>query len=313
MNYGPYHDGELEIQRKTGESEQAERNSVVIKDFIIGGAIDFISRQTLIVVGTESADGNLWASIVFGKSGFIVAPNSKEVCVDLTQAQIAQGDPLLSNLKETPGIGALLIELETRRRLKINGQIVKRSEDKLIISVDESFPLCPKYIQRRRVWPAENCPDSIKFGGPEPAVFRGEKLGDKEIALIRAADTMFCATAYPKGRLDVSHRGGSPGFVSVLNQSFLRIPDYYGNGMFSSFGNLQGNSRAGLVFIDFSTRQTLQISGNAMVLFEEEDPENETGGTKRFWTLDIDFWQRSILPGLEVAFLDYSPFNPTLR
>jgi hypothetical protein len=86
----------------------------------------------------------------------------------------------------------------------------------------------------------------------------------------------------------------------VDNTKRIRVPDYSGNGMFNTFGNLQLNNKAGVLFIDFFRQQALQLTGVAQVLFEQEDSENRTGGTYRFWTLDIERWQRLRLPYSEV-------------
>ena len=80
--------------------------------------------------------------------------------------------------------------------------------------------------------------------------------------------------------------------------------------MFNSFGNLQLDDHTGVIAIDFASRQVLQMSGRAQVLLDEEDPDHETGGTNRFWTLQIESWQRSVMPAVELEFYDYSPFNP---
>lgn len=302
----PFHDGEVDIQERTGERDIALMNSVSVKDEILSAALSFIERQSLIVVATEGSDKNLWASILFGKPGFVRAESTKELHVSLSQAQIIDGDPVLTNIENDPRVGALMIELDTRRRLKINGRATSHDENELTIKVEESFPLCPKYIQRRKVRLPE------EGSQPEQSVSTesGTKLGEQEVALIQSSDTMFCATSNPQGNLDVSHRGGKPGFVRVLNETTLRVPDFAGNSMFNSLGNLQLNDKAGVLIMDFAGRQSLQITGRAEVLLDQDDPENETGGTNRFWTFTVERWQRSTIPAVELEFIDASPFNP---
>lgn len=304
----PYHQGEIDIQKLVGERDRAILNGAVIKDEILGGALGFIDRQPLIIVASENSDGTLWASIIFGRPGFMHAPNNREVRIDLRETKTLLGDTVLENLKRCPNVGTLLIELDTRRRLKINGRVSEISKSEMTISVLESFPLCPKYIQRRRVRLSSNAAEK----SAEIQVFSGgTSLGQEERALIGRSDTMFAVTCHPKDRLDASHRGGAPGFVRVLGETRLQVPDYKGNSMFNSFGNLMENQQTAVIFVDFAQRRTLQISGRAEVLLNQEDPLKETGGTNRFWTIDIDRWQTSALPPLEHEFLDYSPFNPT--
>jgi uncharacterized protein len=310
MKNVPFHQGEIEVQKRAGESARARANGAVVKSEILEGALSFIARQPMVAVGTEASDGSLWASVIFGAIGFMRADDSHTVHIDLEQAAVAKGDPVLVNLSDDDRIGTLMIELETRRRLKINGRAAFVSND-LVISVEKSFPLCPKYIQRRKVRVVSGL-DSSKnqsFSG-------GVELGLPEVELIANCDTLFVASSYAEiaaanyaANIDVSHRGGNPGFSKVVSPRRIRVPDYAGNGMFNTFGNLQLNNRAGAIFIDFASQQALQVTGVAEVLFDQEDSENQTGGTNRFWTLDIERWQRFTLPGAEVEFLDYSPFN----
>lgn len=303
---GPYHKGEIAIQEAVGERAQALMNSVVIKDEILTGAINFIERQPLMVLATENANGQLWASMLFGKPGFIRALSTKELLVDLLQAKEIDGDPFLDNLAGNPRIGALLIELDTRRRLKINGRVARQNEQEILIAVEESFPLCPKYIQRRKVrLPEDGLPHK-----QSPELATGTSLGAEELELIANCDTMFSATSNPQGNLDISHRGGKPGFVRAIHATRLRVPDFAGNSMFNSFGNLQLNDRAGVIMLDFAGRQCLQICGGATVLLAQSDTQNETGGTNRFWELEVENWQRTTIPAIELEFLDASPHNP---
>lgn len=87
---------------------------------------------------------------------------------------------------------------------------------------------------------------------------------------IERSDCFFLATADDSGAPDCSYKGGAPGFVRVVGESTLVFPDYDGNGMFKSVGNIQVNSQVGLLFIDFTSPKRLRINGNASVL--ENDP-----------------------------------------
>ena len=110
---------------------------------------------------------------------------------------------------------------------------------------------------------------------------------------------------------DASHRGGYPGFVEIIDGKRLRIPDYQGNSIFNTLGNIQLYSKAGLIFIDFERGVLLQITGDAKIFWQQYDPNNKTGGTQRFWELDIKAWQQTQLPiDLSWEFFDYLPHNP---
>jgi hypothetical protein len=139
-------------------------------------------------------------------------------------------------------------------------------------------------------------------------------LDSERTSLIRRADTFFVATAHATRGADASHRGGNPGFVKVLDQSTLRIPDYQGNSMFNTLGNLAVHPNAGLVFPDFENRRILQLTGRAEVLWDQADAANESGGTKRFWQFHTESWLETPLPAsMGWEFLDYSPYNPGPR
>jgi uncharacterized protein len=91
-----------------------------------------------------------------------------------------------------------------------------------------------------------------------------------DIAFIEAAFLFFLATADTEGRPDVSHKGGPPGFVRVTGPSELAFPDYDGNGMFKSLGNVTVNPHVGLLFIDFARPRRLRVNGTATV--SRDDP-----------------------------------------
>jgi hypothetical protein len=92
--------------------------------------------------------------------------------------------------------------------------------------------------------------------------------GDR--AYIENASYFFLATADAEGRPDVSFKGGPPGFVRVTGESEIAFPDYDGNGMFKSLGNVGVNPSVALLFIDFERPRRLRINGEARV--SREDP-----------------------------------------
>jgi len=172
--------------------------------------------------------------------------------------------------------------------------------------VEQAYPNCPQYIQRRHFRPSIN-------GEPHPEyeADTGSELNDEQQQWIANADTLFVASEHPSHGVDASHRGGNPGFVQVLSSTRLRIPDYTGNGMFNTLGNFAVNPRAGLILPDFERGRTLQLTGRPDIVWEIDDPKNETGGTRRYWEFTVErrIELDNVLPGF-VEFLDYSPHNP---
>ena len=305
----PYHEGELQVQDRAGVRTEGERNGAVISDSIIRGALRFIDQQNMVVLGSIDSDKNIWASILTGQTGFMEATSEQTITFDLSKTVVNENDPLWENIKDQSHVGMLVIELATRRRLRVNGRIRQSDEQRLQLKVLESYPNCPKYIQRRNIT-TNRAENSIAVS----QVVEGEALSSVQRALIDKADTLFVASAHPDRGVDASHRGGRPGFVRIINELTLRIPDFWGNSMFNTLGNFAANPRAGLVFVDFENGTTLQLSGRTEILWDQEDLREETGGTKRFWDFHIDRWlEMENGHQLEWSFLDYSPYNPRVN
>jgi len=93
---------------------------------------------------------------------------------------------------------------------------------------------------------------------------------DEDKAFIAQSRMFFLATADAHGQPDCSYKGGMPGFVRVIDDRTLAIPDYDGNGQYRSWGNVVVNPRVGLLFVDFETPRRLRVNGTAMV--SRQDP-----------------------------------------
>jgi len=96
-----------------------------------------------------------------------------------------------------------------------------------------------------------------------------DRIGPEDKAFIESLDMFFLATADAEGRPSCSYKGGEPGFVRVADPGTLAFPNYDGNGMFLSTGNLAGNRQVGLLFIDFLRPKRLRISGEATLHFDD--------------------------------------------
>ena len=297
------------MQRRANESEMAEMNSAAIDQTILAGALHFIEQQPMVVIGSMDTQGRVWISTLFGNPGFLRAVDDHTLTIDLSQATGAADDLLWNNLQHNSNVGLLVIELGSRRRIRINGRVTSMSAERAIINVEHAYPKCPKYIQRRD-WKTL---DSETQNLTTPSTF-GKTLNTTQQALITTADTLFVASAHPDFGIDASHRGGHPGFVHILNNQQLRIPDFAGNSMFNTLGNFTSYPYAGLVFIDFERGRILQLTGRPEILWERDDPQGETGGTRRYCQFDITAWQESTLPyRFAWEFLDASPHIPELH
>jgi uncharacterized protein len=95
-------------------------------------------------------------------------------------------------------------------------------------------------------------------------------IDESDRAFIEARDMFFIATADADGRPEASYKGGDPGFVRVLDERTIAFPNYDGNGMYLTSGNMLVNANVGLLFIDFEGRKRLRLNGVASV--DEDDP-----------------------------------------
>lgn len=303
-----FHPGERAVQQRAGEAAIADRNGTVIGDTILGGARPFIGKQFMVVLASVDAHGAVWSSVLYGQPGFTRADSATVVTIDVSAGRRAESDPFWANIRTNPAVGMLFIELGTRRRYRINGTVQRNDADGIDIVVREAYPNCPKFIQRRHL---KALGDELERDG----VATGAAIGGSVGNLIRGADTVFVASHNPETGADASHRGGNPGFVQIVGERTLRIPDYTGNSLFNTFGNFELDTHVGLCIPDFECQRLLQISGRARLLWDQDDPANLTGGTGRFWEIDVDSWiLRQVPQRLEWEYLDASPFNlPTLE
>lgn len=300
----PFHEGERLVQEGAGEQGQAARNAGVIADSIVPGALGFIGQQRLVIVGSVAPDGAMWASLLMGDAGFVQAPDVRSVVFDADHMLSAPDDPLWANLEGDERVGMLFIELGTRRRLRVNGNMSRAADGGFRLDVVEAYPNCPQYIQRRDMGAME--PHNGEWDTQSGGVLTASQ---KE--WVAQADTLFVASAHPDGGVDASHRGGNPGFVRWVDEATLRVPDYHGNSMFNTLGNLSANPKSGLLFVDFEGGRTLQLTGRAEIRWDLDGSDHPTGGTGRYWDFSVDEWVETMAPhDLEWTLVDRSTFNP---
>ncbi|MBB2487524.1 pyridoxamine 5'-phosphate oxidase family protein [Mitsuaria sp. WAJ17] len=302
-----FHEGERAVQARAGEAAIALRNASVITDTVIAGARPFIEKQVMVATATRNHRGQLWASMLFGQPGFLRSPEGRSIDISASLAQRQTDNPFWQGLNLGTQAGLLFIELSTRRRYRVNGHVEHLDDWQIRVAIDEAYPNCPKYIQRRH----PHAPAGDAMPAEAGPVRRGQALDEASAALISAADTLFIASGAPAGSLDASHRGGPTGFIERLDARRLRVPDYAGNSLYNTLGNLALDPACGLVVPHFATGRLLHLTGRARLLWDQADPQGLTGGTGRFWEFEIEEWLlREQAMALSWEFLDASPFNP---
>jgi predicted pyridoxine 5'-phosphate oxidase superfamily flavin-nucleotide-binding protein len=297
-----FHDGERAVQRLAGVTELASRVGRSIRGDLPPAARAFLADRRWIVIGALDADGRPWPAIRAGAPGFAHALDERTIRVE---GAGPVGEPGGEAWLE-PGALAGLIALDpaTRRRLRFNGRVAAHDAAGLVLEADQVFSNCPKYIQRRDEQPADGVGVDVAASG---AMAGG--LSHAQRDRLRAADTFFIASARPGEGVDVSHRGGMPGFVSVEGDR-ITWPDYGGNAMFNTLGNLHVHPYAGLLVPDFEAGGALIVGGRATIDWQ---PEHAAAmpGAERVVTLTVDrvVEQTGVLPA-RFQLREYSPFNP---
>ncbi len=290
-----FHAGERALQRAAGvEAQMAEHGALLVRAQMPDQHRALFQQLPVVLIGGLAADGQPWATLWSGAPGFVSSPDPGTLRFT---PSVADGDPLAASWRPGAPIAVLGLEAHTRRRNRANGRVRQNTADGLEVAIQQSFGNCPKYIvPRRAAWQLAPSVD-------DPAVATGvrtlsARLDAAALALIAQADTFFIASSTPDAGdadapracgVDVSHRAGPPGFVRVavaggsaarsgLDDSdrpggldgeaaavALCIPDYAGNRMFNTFGNLLLEPRAGLLFIDYATGDLLWLSGIARI------------------------------------------------
>jgi ferredoxin-NADP reductase/predicted pyridoxine 5'-phosphate oxidase superfamily flavin-nucleotide-binding protein len=300
----PFHKGEQKIQSMLGVRDKMERfGRQVIRDFMPDQHQNFYSQLAFVLIGHADHSGWPWASMLFNKPGFICSPNERLLRMNTTAVS---GDPLGESLTDDLRLGVLGIELETRRRNRLSGRVVAHSNGNIDLAIDQAFGNCPQYIQTRKL----EILDQKQL--PIATVKVITQLDVDAVSLVQNCDTFFVAS-YVTGNnyganegVDVSHRGGKPGFIRVDDACTLTIPDYLGNNHFNTLGNFLENPRAGLLFVDFEHGHLLTLTGTVEILWDSPDTEFFTGA-QRLWTFKIEKgrWLKHALP-LRWHFQDYS-------
>lgn len=305
-NKATFHEGEREAQNLAGEAAIADRNADLITDVVIGGARPFIEKQFMVVLSSVDDTGLVWASVIFGKPGFL-RTDGQSIFVEAAEQERDENDPLWRNLAVDAQLGMLFIELGTRRRYRVNGTVQSLDAERIEVAIDEAYPNCPRYIQRRHLRQLGS------FHTPAQCA-QGTVLRGTIKRMVEDADTIFVASRHADRGADASHRGGNPGFVVVVSDTVLRIPDFAGNSMFNTLGNIHTDGRTGICVPDFANNQILQLTGIATVLWGQDDQTNATGGTGRFIEFKLDrYVLRDIPQRMQWEYLDASPFNPEAK
>jgi predicted pyridoxine 5'-phosphate oxidase superfamily flavin-nucleotide-binding protein len=288
-----FHEDERRAQALAGQSA----SRAAIRPFMPDQHRQFFAVLPYLFAATLDERGWPIASALAGETGFVQSPDPVTLRIG---ALPAAHDPAAPSFTVGAEIGLIGLDLATRRRNRANGRLVAVDRG-LTVHIAQSFGNCAQYIQTRTPQPRR-----VEAAPAEPLA----RLDDAARALIAAADTFFVASRSragiaSDGGLDMSHRGGKPGFVGVQGDA-LAIPDFRGNRFYNTLGNLLGDPRAGLIFIDFASGDILQLQGTVTIDWHPEG--NGPAGAERVWRVKIErAWRRRAAFPFTWTFGTYAP------
>ena len=326
------HRGELAIHHLMDVPEGVTRSMPWSRNRLDAGQQQFFLNISIFAIGTLDAQGRPWASILTGlPPGFITSPSKTSLIVN---TEISPYDPLLDNLYNGfihngkhlfAGLG---LELSERWRSKVSGTI-EGSQNRLLdsprpplrISVTESQGNCPKYINARMVSFYQRTPKLRKRCLAADRV----SIDHSSREHIRNCDAIFIATRHlgtqggsigdAESSMDVNHRGGNPGFVRCSDDgSALYLPEYSGNRIYSTLGNIQTDHVAGIVFPSFLSGDVLYVTGTADIV---------TGAEAEKLMPRVKVLVRVLITGFvfveqglnvrQLSDVQFSPYNPPVE
>jgi predicted pyridoxine 5'-phosphate oxidase superfamily flavin-nucleotide-binding protein len=251
-----YHEGELAMQERAGVRELADQVGRIIGSDFSAGAAAFLAAQRFVITGTVAPCGIVTASVVGGETGFAYPSDPHTLLISPSFGLI---DTVMADVVASGIIGVLGIDFAARRRVRVNGT-ARRDGERIVVTTREVYANCPQYIRRR-----------VASGTIETTEMRrtsSTSLDARQRGAIESAESFFIASWHPARGADASHRGGPSGFVKAEPTRVI-WPDYPGNNMFNTLGNLLAAPGCGLLFVDFENGTTLQLSGSAVVRGDE--------------------------------------------
>jgi ferredoxin-NADP reductase len=282
---GDWHAGEKEMHRLTRVPEHD--NPTVYG--LYAQAAQMIRTAPLLAIGTLDDQGRPWTTLLGGEKGFAQPLGGPMIGVRADVDTIY--DPVMEILVpksrraedvvrydgEGQIMAGLAIDLNARRRLKLAGRMVAGAlssydtdlkeeargigELQMGVKIEQSMPNCPKYLNKKTIMPAPSRPQLVS---------EGIQLPMEALKLLNKADLFFISSTDDGKDMDTNHRGGPAGFVRVLSNRMdgaeIVYPEYSGNRLYQTLGNLKVTPLAGIVVPDFDTGDVLYATGTTEVL-----------------------------------------------
>jgi len=280
----PFHEGEAKMQQQLHVPQRDNPTSTMLT----AQAAYMLQQAPLLAIGTLDSKDRPWTSLWGGNPGFstilgggiigtrALVDGEHDPVVQALVGHVEKGETVQGGEKM---IGGLTIDLMARKRVKIFGRMVaacvgevdvevegeseqhaelphKQDQIQLVTKIEQSLGNCPKYLNQYELRPA--------LVDSKP-VFRSSTLSAGAKDLILKSDMFFLTTSVVDD-MDTNHRGGPSGFVRVLSDNEFVYPEYSGNRLYQSLGNLQINPKIGVTFPDYESGSVLYTTGSAEIL-----------------------------------------------
>ncbi|BFT75005.1 pyridoxamine 5'-phosphate oxidase family protein [Paenibacillus sp. P36] len=294
-----FHQGELSVQNLAGEGAVAAQNSKMISSHFSNGIVKFLRTQQFAVLSSTDRKGKVWVTFLTGQPGFAEVQDEQRLAI---RAELLEADPLAEEPDKEKQIGLLIIDTNRRIRLRING--TAKMDKEFMVTAQQMYGNCPKYIQKRSFRPEKDPSRLLKSSQ------RNKELSQQQQDWIAHADTFYIGSMNDKGEMDASHRGGNPGFIHVQDAKTILFPDYFGNSMFNTLGNIYSNPLSGLLFINYEYGHSLHLTGSAEIIWDEEE-SSVFPGAERLVRFEIsEVVQLENANDLRWEDTELSPYNP---
>ena len=300
-NASVFHTEEYRIQQRLGVAERMdEQMKGFIRPFMPAQHRAFFCNSPFMMAGLVDSQGHPWAIPLWGDHTtvddhhYIQSPSPTQLSLALDDnVTWLINDVALLDGNTGSKIALLGLQLSTRRRNRLNGLIMHNRGGVIRVQVEQSYGNCPQYIHPRGTLHRDVAPtlEASLSTNSNTQYARSSALTSKDALLIARADTFYIASRHhdvtddPRHGLDVSHRGGKPGFIDV-DESSLLFPDFSGNKFFNTLGNIESDGRVGLCFVDDSNGDILFVNGKASILWSHPKLEG-FAGAERFVQVSI--------------------------
>jgi hypothetical protein len=235
-----YHDGQRTIQQEAGTVTLADRLGAWH-----GPIAEFSAGADLFLFAHDDG-GTLRFTVLSGPPPMVEA---------VAEDTLAVRFPAGADVPPSGKVGALAVNLGLARRARVNGTLTHGEGCASELRLEETFTLCRKYL----------APSVTSAEAPACGPLERTEIAIEDpwlVEVLGRAETTFLASIGPSGMPDVAHRGGPPGFVTLDPATrTLAWPEFVGDGIFKSAGNVRSLGRLTLLALDIETGDGVEFIG----------------------------------------------------